>query len=226
DGFFYDVLCLPDGTAQRLKIRSMVGLLPLCAVTVVAEETVTRFPRISARVGEYLRRNADLLENIADPTVPGVHGRRLLSVLNERKLRRVLARMLDEERFLSPHGVRSLSRSHLAEPFRLEPFFVWVLNRQGGSRGGSGCGWGGRLLRRVGGSFRPACRGLCCVMPLTPLFPMAIVASFAVSRHGHLQKKGTQEDAGNGDPTFGASPRFRTTRKNLALPVLGAKLSS
>ena len=120
DGFFYDVLCLPDGTAQRLKIRSMVGLLPLCAVTVVSQETVAQFPRVIERVGEYLRRNADLLANIADPTVPGVHGRRLLSVLNEPKLRRVLARMLDEERFLSPHGVRSLSRSHLAEPFRFD----------------------------------------------------------------------------------------------------------
>ena len=120
DGFFYDVLCLPDGTAQRLKIRSMVGLLPLCAVTVVSEQTLAQFPQITERVGEYLRRNADLLENIADPTLPGVHGRRLLSVLNERKLRRVLARMLDEERFLSPHGIRSLSRSHLEEPFRFD----------------------------------------------------------------------------------------------------------
>jgi hypothetical protein len=120
DGFFYDVLCLPDGSAQRLKIRSLVGLLPMCAVTVVSEATLLQFPDITSRVSEYLQRNADLLENIADPTVPGVHGRRLLSVLNEPKLRRVLNRMLDEERFLSPHGVRSLSRWHLAAPFRFD----------------------------------------------------------------------------------------------------------
>jgi hypothetical protein len=117
DGFFYDVLRFPDGSATRIKVRSMVGLLPLCAVTVIPVETVARFPDLARRVGEYLERNQDLLANIADPLAPGVHGRHLLSVLDEPRLRRVLARMLDEERFLSPHGVRSLSRWHRDHPY-------------------------------------------------------------------------------------------------------------
>jgi hypothetical protein len=120
DGFYYDVLWLPDGTAQRLKVRSLVGLLPLCAVTVIEEETLERFPHITERVGAYLERNEDLLVNIADPTKPGDEGRRLLSVLSEEKLRRVLTRMLDEERFLGPHGIRSLSRWHRDHPYVFE----------------------------------------------------------------------------------------------------------
>jgi hypothetical protein len=117
DGFFYDVLRLPDGTATRLKIRSMVGLLPLCAVTVVPAATLEQFPSLVQRVAEHLARNRDLLANVADPTVPGQHGRRLLAVLNEDKLRRVLTRMLDEDRFLGAHGIRSLSKHHLEHPF-------------------------------------------------------------------------------------------------------------
>jgi hypothetical protein len=118
DGFFYDVLRFPDGSASRIKVRSMVGLLPLCAVTVISADTIARFPALAQRVRGYLDRNHDLLSNIADPLVPGVHGRRLLSVLDETKLRRVLARMLDEDRFFGPHGIRSLSRWHKDHPYR------------------------------------------------------------------------------------------------------------
>jgi hypothetical protein len=117
DGFFYDVLRLPDGTATRLRVRSMVGLIPLCAVAIIQPETLDQFPRLVQRVQTYLERNRDLLVNLADPAKRGVNGHIMLSVLNEEKLRRVLTRMLDEERFLSPHGVRSLSRSHLEEPY-------------------------------------------------------------------------------------------------------------
>jgi hypothetical protein len=120
DGFFYDVLRLPDGSATRLRIRSMVGLIPLCAVAILTPETLEQFPSLVNRVQGYLARNGDLLVNVADPRVPGVNGHVMLSVLNEKKLRLVLARMLDEERFLSPHGVRSLSRSHLEEPYVFE----------------------------------------------------------------------------------------------------------
>jgi hypothetical protein len=118
DGFFYDVLRYPDGHAERIKVRSMVGLLPLCAVTVIPAEIITRFLALAQRVTGYLARNHDLLANIADPLVPGVHGRHLLSILDEAKLRRVLARMLDEDRFLGPHGVRSLSRWHRDHPYQ------------------------------------------------------------------------------------------------------------
>jgi hypothetical protein len=120
DGFFYDVLRLPDGTGTRIKVRSLVGLLPLCATTVIEADVIERYPRIAEDVRAFLRRNQDLLANIADPLVPGVQGRRLLSLVNEQKLRRILARMLDEERFLGPHGIRSISRWHLAHPYTLD----------------------------------------------------------------------------------------------------------
>ena len=117
DGFFYDVLRLPDGSGTKIKVRSLVGLLPLCASTVIEPEVLERYPEVARRAGAFIERNRDLLVNIADPMVPGVRGRRLLSLVNEEKLRRVLARMLDEERFFGPHGIRSISRWHLDHPY-------------------------------------------------------------------------------------------------------------
>jgi hypothetical protein len=117
DGFFYDVLRLPDGTGTRLKVRSLVGLLPLCATTVFEADVIERYPKIAQQVRKFIERNQDLLANIADPLVPGVNGRRILSLVNEHKLRRILARMLDEDRFLGPHGIRSISRWHLDQPY-------------------------------------------------------------------------------------------------------------
>jgi hypothetical protein len=119
DGFFYDVLRLPDGSGSRIKVRSLVGLLPICASTLIEAHDLERYPKITARARDFLDRNQDLLTNIADPFVPGVGGRRLLSLVNEDKLRRILARMLDEERFLGPHGIRSISRWHLDHPYAL-----------------------------------------------------------------------------------------------------------
>ncbi|HYN33684.1 MAG TPA: hypothetical protein VES40_13740 [Ilumatobacteraceae bacterium] len=120
DGFFYDVLRLPDGTGQRLEVRSLVGLLPLCATTVFEAETLAKFPSLRPAVEDHLRRNGDLLARIADPLKPGVNGRHILSLVNEEKLRRILARMLDEERFLGPHGIRSLSKWHLEHPYEID----------------------------------------------------------------------------------------------------------
>jgi hypothetical protein len=120
DGFFYDVLRLPDGSARRLKVRSMVGLLPLCASTIFAPDVFERLPRLQARSARFISRHPELVANIAMPDRPGARGRYLLSLLNERKLRRVLAIMLDEAEFLSPHGIRSLSRYHLDHPFVLD----------------------------------------------------------------------------------------------------------
>ncbi len=102
DGFFYDVLRRPDGSGQRLKVRSLVGLLPMCAVTVVEPSVIARYPRLAGRIRDYLERNHDLLTTVADPLVDGVNGRRILSLVNEYKLRRILTRVLDEERFLGP----------------------------------------------------------------------------------------------------------------------------
>jgi hypothetical protein len=118
DGFYYDVLRLPDGRAARLKVRSLVGLLPLCATVVTGPELETRFPQLQRRAREFLGRHPELVATIAPPGRPGVAGRRLLAILGEDKLRRVLARMLDPAEFLSEHGIRSLSRRHLDEPFQ------------------------------------------------------------------------------------------------------------
>ncbi|MBW4698699.1 MAG: glucosidase [Aphanocapsa lilacina HA4352-LM1] len=117
DGFFYDVLRLPDGNAFRLKVRSMVGLLPLCASTVIPKEMIENCPRFLEAVNKFIRRHPELAANIAPPTKQGVGGRYLLSPLNEEKLRRVLAKMLDESEFLSDYGIRALSRHHLEHPY-------------------------------------------------------------------------------------------------------------
>jgi hypothetical protein len=117
DGFFYDVLRLPNGQAQRLKVRSMVGLLPLCAVTVFEGELREKYPEIGQRFRSFLEPRPELTASIHNPVKPGVNGRLMASILDEKRLRRVLARMLDENEFLSPYGIRSLSRYHAAHPF-------------------------------------------------------------------------------------------------------------
>jgi hypothetical protein len=120
DGFFYDVLHLPGGEAMRLKVRSMVGLLPLCATSVVTAETLEKFPNIRKRVASFVRRYPKLFANFHPLDKPGEHGRRLIAVCNEEKLRRILTRMLDETRFLGDYGIRSLSRWHLEHPYEFD----------------------------------------------------------------------------------------------------------
>jgi hypothetical protein len=119
DGFFYDVLRLPNGQAMRLKVRSLVGLLPLCASTVFEADTATRYPRLSEMIALFRKRHPELVSHVAptDDGFIGYKGRRLLSILNQSELKRVLGYMLDEKEFLGPHGIRSLSRHHLEQPF-------------------------------------------------------------------------------------------------------------
>ncbi|HEY1374088.1 MAG TPA: glucosidase [Candidatus Binatia bacterium] len=117
DGFFYDVLRLPNGDAQRLKVRSMVGLLPLCAATTFEGELLAKYPEIQQRLKHFLDVRPEVRASIHDPAKTGAAGRRLASVLDETKLRRVLAKMLDEKEFLSPYGIRSLSRYHAEHPY-------------------------------------------------------------------------------------------------------------
>jgi hypothetical protein len=117
DGFFYDVLRTPDGRSQQLKVRSMVGLLPLCAATVINEEVTAALPQLQQRAGWFFSNRPHLVSNIHDPRRPGYRDRRLLSLLSEERLRRVLSRLLDENEFLSPFGIRSLSRHHLDHPY-------------------------------------------------------------------------------------------------------------
>jgi hypothetical protein len=117
DGFFYDVLRLPDGSAQRLKVRSMVGLLPLCAVTVFDGKLLEKYPELGQRLPTFLEARPELRAFIHDPVKQGQSGRRLGAVLNEARLRRVLSVMLDEKEFLSPYGIRALSRYHAEHPY-------------------------------------------------------------------------------------------------------------
>jgi hypothetical protein len=119
DGFFYDVLRLPDGEAVRLRVRSMVGLLPLCASTVIEGGATKNLPRLMELIALFRERHPELVSKVA-PTEKGFIGykeRRLLSLVNKTKLERVLGYLLDENEFLGPHGIRSLSRYHLEHPF-------------------------------------------------------------------------------------------------------------
>ncbi|HEU4619631.1 MAG TPA: glucosidase [Gammaproteobacteria bacterium] len=119
DRFYYDVLRLPDGRAQRLKVRSLVGLLPLCATTVIEPRQRERVPKLTRHVRGRLERKPELMEAI-HPTGAdhlGYGGRGILALVNLERLRSILARMLDEAEFLSPYGIRSLSRYHLEHPY-------------------------------------------------------------------------------------------------------------
>jgi hypothetical protein len=117
DGFFYDVLRLPDGRVERLKVRSMVGLLPFCAVTLFGGKIRDKYPEIGATVREYLNARPKLMAFIHNPLKPGHQERILGSILNETNLRRVLKIMLDEKEFLSPFGIRAISRIHQDHPY-------------------------------------------------------------------------------------------------------------
>jgi hypothetical protein len=117
DGFFYDVLRMPDGHPMRLKVRSMVGLLPLAAVAIFEEGTAAKMPNFRRRAQELFERHPELAKNLHMPSTPGLAGRRVISIVNEEKLRRILSKMLDENEFWGPHGVRALSRYHQDHPF-------------------------------------------------------------------------------------------------------------
>lgn len=122
DGFFYDVLRLPDGKTMRLKVRSLVGLLPLCASSVFESDILKRHPRLMEMIALFKQRHPEIISHIS-PLETGFIGykdRRLLSILNKEKLTRVLKYMLDENEFLGPHGIRSLSKFHLDNPFTLQ----------------------------------------------------------------------------------------------------------
>jgi hypothetical protein len=119
DGFYYDMLRLPDGSATRLKVRSVVGLLPICAVTVVEPWQRERVPNLLAHFTGLLQKRPDLAATM-HPTGRdhlGIGQRGILGLVTPDRLRRILARMLDEAEFLSPHGIRALSRFHAEHPY-------------------------------------------------------------------------------------------------------------
>ncbi len=120
DGFYYDVLHRPDGTHQALRVRSLVGLIPIFAVQTLDSEALHLLPDFRRHLEWFLTNRPDLCEHVASITRVGAGNRRLFAVVKAERLRRVLHRMLDESEFLSPYGIRSVSRYHLDHPFRLQ----------------------------------------------------------------------------------------------------------
>jgi hypothetical protein len=119
DGFFYDQLQI-NGEQVPMRIRSIVGLIPLFAVETIEQSTLDRLPDFASRMRWFMKNRPDLCDNIFELDVPGEGERRMLSILDPDKLRRVLGYMLDEGEFMSPHGVRSVSKWHLEHPVSLD----------------------------------------------------------------------------------------------------------
>jgi hypothetical protein len=120
DGYFYDALHLPDGRHMPLKIQSIVGLIPLFAVETLEPRLIDQLPGFKRRMQWFIENRPDLTHNVASMVVPGKGERRLLSMVDPDQLRRILKRTLDEEQFLSPYGIRSLSRAHRDHPYVLQ----------------------------------------------------------------------------------------------------------
>jgi hypothetical protein len=120
DGFYYDLLHLPDGSDHFLKIRSMVGLIPLFAVETLEPDVVDRLPGFKRRMQWFMDNHPDVPEHIESTQRSARGVRRLLSLVNRKQLKRVLKRMLDETEFFSPYGIRALSRYHLDHPYELQ----------------------------------------------------------------------------------------------------------
>jgi hypothetical protein len=119
DGFYYDLLKRKDGSYQSLNIRSMVGLIPLFAVATLDKENLEALPEFKKRFEWFLAHRSNLCVKVSPLHMEGLEERRLLSLLSKEKLQRILEKMLDEKEFLSPHGIRSLSRVHAEHPFTL-----------------------------------------------------------------------------------------------------------
>jgi hypothetical protein len=119
DGFYYDVMRRPSGESFPVRVRSMVGLTPLFAVSTLEPDTVERFPGFWRRARWFLQNRPELAQHCPLMEVPGRKARRLLALTSREKLAKLLARMLSETEFLSPHGIRSLSRAHRDAPYEL-----------------------------------------------------------------------------------------------------------
>ena len=117
DGFYYDVLHRPDNSHEFLKVRSIVGLIPLLAVETIDDEQFQSLPDFKARIEWFIAHRPDLCKNITNLRNIGMHQRRLLSIVDPDRLRAILTKMLDETEFLSPHGIRALSKFHQDHPY-------------------------------------------------------------------------------------------------------------
>jgi hypothetical protein len=120
DEFYYDQLYLPGGDRIPMKVRSVVGIVPIFAVETLGAKTLEQLPHFRKRVDWFLTNRPELAENVARIDVAGIGERRLMAICSPDRLRRILRRVFDEREFLSPHGVRMLSRYHLDQPYVLK----------------------------------------------------------------------------------------------------------
>ncbi|MFM7602030.1 MAG: MGH1-like glycoside hydrolase domain-containing protein [Pseudanabaena sp.] len=120
DGFYYDALNLPDGRHFSLKVRSVVGLIPLFAIATLEPDILEKLPNFKRRMDWFIHNRPNLKENVACMETKGMGARRLLAIAYKDKLRKILAKMLDENEFLSPYGIRSISRYHKDHPYILK----------------------------------------------------------------------------------------------------------
>ncbi|AFY75088.1 glycogen debranching enzyme [Synechococcus sp. PCC 7502] len=122
DGFYYDVLHLPNGKQLKLKVRSLVGLIPLFAVQILEPDMIAQVPNFQKRLEWFVKHRFDLAHNVACMESEGMKARRLLAICDRFKLKRILTKMLDEAEFLSDYGIRALSKYHRSHPY------IWRTN--------------------------------------------------------------------------------------------------
>jgi len=122
DGFYYDVLNLPNGDQFKLKVRSLVGLIPIFAVQTLDPELLAQLPEFTNRMQWFITHHPELIHNVACMETCGLEARRMLAICYEDKLRRILTKMLDEKEFLSEYGIRAISKFHQDHPY------IWSAN--------------------------------------------------------------------------------------------------
>jgi hypothetical protein len=215
DGFFYDLLRHPDGRYERFRVRSLVGLIPLLAVEGLDEALLARFPAFWGNVEWFLRNRKGLVGRCCHPVGEGPNRRFVLAALNEEQLRRVLARVLDDDEFLSDWGIRSLSRHHAGQPFGAPPAEVRYEPAESDAKlKGGNSNWRGPVwlptsflvveaLRLLGASFGPQVR-----VTAPGIAPEPITLETAAREVADRSIRLFTRDPSGRRPAFGAAPRF------------------